>query len=364
MRIYFCSVLTIVISIAFVSPVSVVQAADPIARGDGFELLWDTIIRPYESIKKPAFTDLPDTPQGKKIAFAAYRKILDGSGAFQPMEPLALKDALLWLVRTRNVDDVDDETYETLPMFLEKYKVLQHLKIDLSDIETGTITREELQSLITYFDNALATEVVEASLYSEKFHGKGTAFGETFDMNALTAAHKYLPHNTIIEVTNLDNGKKVMTRVNDRGPFVHEQRKTDLSLASFLAIAERSKGKIPVTIKRLGDARLLGYVDPSAATTCVVSDKYQRRVSGRLVLDPGLPTILPLGHNLITSAKVPFVVRTAQLPDGSRIALNDWVLPGEKFVYEPRVEGEYRFHIAPKTGRAKWMTVKVKACGN
>lgn len=158
-------------------------------------------------------------------------------------------------------------------------------------------------------------------------------------------------------MTNLDNGKKVIVRVNDRGPFVHEERKTDLSLASFLAIAERSKGKIPVTIKRLGDATILTPPDP-----CKIESKYQRRVSGRLVLDPGLPMVLPLSHNLITSAKVPFVVKQIQLPDGSKIAMNDWVLPGEKFAYEPTQEGKYRFQIAPKTGRARWLSVQVKAC--
>src|SRR5246127_144787 len=58
-----------------------------------------------------------------------------------------------------------------------------------------------------------------ASWYGEAFHGKDTANGETFDLNAITAAHRTLPLPTIVEVTNLDNGRSLQVRVNDRGPY-------------------------------------------------------------------------------------------------------------------------------------------------
>jgi rare lipoprotein A len=67
-----------------------------------------------------------------------------------------------------------------------------------------------------------------ASWYGSDFHGKRTANGEIYDMNKLTAAHKYLPFHTLVEVENLDNKKKVLVRINDRGPFV-EGRVIDLS---------------------------------------------------------------------------------------------------------------------------------------
>ena len=59
-----------------------------------------------------------------------------------------------------------------------------------------------------------------SSWYGPNFHGKLTANGEIFDMYGLTAAHKTLPLNTIIRVTNLDNGKSLILRINDRGPYI------------------------------------------------------------------------------------------------------------------------------------------------
>ncbi|MFC1692222.1 septal ring lytic transglycosylase RlpA family protein [Candidatus Latescibacterota bacterium] len=67
-----------------------------------------------------------------------------------------------------------------------------------------------------------------ASFYADYFHGRKTANGETFDMYGLTAAHKTLPFNTWLEVTNLSNGRTVTVRINDRGPFVGK-RIIDLS---------------------------------------------------------------------------------------------------------------------------------------
>jgi rare lipoprotein A len=59
-----------------------------------------------------------------------------------------------------------------------------------------------------------------ASWYGEPFHGRTTASGEVFDMEALTAAHRTLPFGTVVEVLNLDNGRSITVRINDRGPFV------------------------------------------------------------------------------------------------------------------------------------------------
>jgi rare lipoprotein A len=72
----------------------------------------------------------------------------------------------------------------------------------------------------------------EASFYGDGFHGATTASGETFDTYGMTAAHKTLPFDTMVQVTNPDNGKSVTVRINDRGPFV-EGRCLDLSTAAF-----------------------------------------------------------------------------------------------------------------------------------
>ena len=72
---------------------------------------------------------------------------------------------------------------------------------------------------------------VQASYYAEKYHGRKTANGETFNMYAMTCAHKTLPFGTVLRVTNLSNNKTVDVRVNDRGPFV-KGREIDLSKAA------------------------------------------------------------------------------------------------------------------------------------
>ncbi|WP_017580148.1 septal ring lytic transglycosylase RlpA family protein [Nocardiopsis valliformis] len=72
----------------------------------------------------------------------------------------------------------------------------------------------------------------EASFYGDGFHGATTANGETFDTYGMTAAHKTLPFNTMVKVTNPNNGKSVTVRINDRGPFI-AGRCLDLSTAAF-----------------------------------------------------------------------------------------------------------------------------------
>ncbi len=95
--------------------------------------------------------------------------------------------------------------------------------------------------------------VGQCSYYAEKFHGRKTANGEIYNMNAMTAAHRTLPFNTIIEVENLANGKKVRVRINDRGPF-KKNRILDVSLAAAKALGMIGSGtaKVKITILQLG----------------------------------------------------------------------------------------------------------------
>jgi rare lipoprotein A len=93
----------------------------------------------------------------------------------------------------------------------------------------------------------------KASYYGEEFNGKPTSSGEIFDMNAFTAAHKTLPFGTLLEVTNLENGKKVTVRVNDRGPFV-DDRDLDMSKAAAAEIGILGAGTARVSIRKVGMA--------------------------------------------------------------------------------------------------------------
>jgi rare lipoprotein A len=95
-----------------------------------------------------------------------------------------------------------------------------------------------------------------SSYYGYKFHGKLTASGEKFDMHQLTAAHKTLPFNTLIRVTNLDNGKSVIVKINDRGPFV-KNRILDLSYGAAQKIDMINSGTARVRIEIIKDASTL-----------------------------------------------------------------------------------------------------------
>ena len=87
-----------------------------------------------------------------------------------------------------------------------------------------------------------------ASYYGGSWHGKKTANGEIFNENSLTAAHKTLPFGTKVKVTNLDNGKSVVVRINNRGPY-SKGRVIDLSKAAFSKIASTSKGVTRVKLE-------------------------------------------------------------------------------------------------------------------
>lgn len=87
-----------------------------------------------------------------------------------------------------------------------------------------------------------------ASWYGTKFHGNKTSNGETYDMYAMTAAHKTLPLPSYLEVTNLTTGKKIVVRVNDRGPF-HAGRIVDLSYAAAAKLGTLKTGTSVVEIR-------------------------------------------------------------------------------------------------------------------
>ena len=89
-----------------------------------------------------------------------------------------------------------------------------------------------------------------ASWYGKKFQGRLTANGERFDMRRLTAAHRTLPFGTRVRVTNLENGRMVIVRINDRGPFV-AGRIIDLSFAAGKKIGIIGTGVAPVRLEIL-----------------------------------------------------------------------------------------------------------------
>src|SRR5436309_13624212 len=94
-----------------------------------------------------------------------------------------------------------------------------------------------------------------ASYYAEEFNGRKTSNGEVYDMNRFTAAHRTLPFNTKVRVTNTHSGKAVVVRINDRGPF-KDDRIIDLSLAAAKEIELIGSGTAPVRLEvlEIGDS--------------------------------------------------------------------------------------------------------------
>ncbi|HQS66045.1 MAG TPA: septal ring lytic transglycosylase RlpA family protein [Sulfuricurvum sp.] len=107
-----------------------------------------------------------------------------------------------------------------------------------------------------------------ASWYGSDFHGKSTSNGEAYDMYAMTAAHKTLPMNTVVRVTNTQNNKQTVVRINDRGPFV-ESRIIDLSFSAAKEIDLVATGTAAVRLEVLG-------FEPSGEKTI----DYKRMASG------------------------------------------------------------------------------------
>ena len=94
-----------------------------------------------------------------------------------------------------------------------------------------------------------------ASWYGPNFHGKKTSNGEVYDMHKFTSAHKTLPMNTMVKVTNLSNQKSITVRINDRGPFVKD-RIIDLSFAGAKALDVYDHGTTQVELEILGFSNL------------------------------------------------------------------------------------------------------------
>jgi rare lipoprotein A len=133
-----------------------------------------------------------------------------------------------------------------------------------------------------------------ASWYGRDFHGRLTANGEVYDMHSISAAHTTLPLPSYVRVTNLDNGRSIIVRVNDRGPY-HRNRVIDLSIGTAKALEFYSRGLARVRVEYVGPAPLDGSDDEMLMAT----------------LRDGLPAPAP-SKVMIASAK-PFI---ANLDDG------------------------------------------------
>jgi rare lipoprotein A len=125
-------------------------------------------------------------------------------------------------------------------------------KIDLEEVEERKVRKSVDFSPVS---DLQTIETGIASWYGGQFHGRRTANGEIYNMNRLTAAHRSLPFNSIVEVVNLNNRKKIIVRINDRGPFV-KNRIIDLSFKAARILEMAEKGIAPVELRIIKTSEL------------------------------------------------------------------------------------------------------------
>ncbi len=116
-----------------------------------------------------------------------------------------------------------------------------------------------------------------ASWYGEKFHGHDTSNGEVFDMYQVSAAHKSLPIPSFLRVTNLDNNRSIVVRVNDRGPF-HGDRLIDLSYAAALKLGFADRGTARVQLEAIMPPR--SYNETAGRVAVTSSGNYRLTTDG------------------------------------------------------------------------------------
>jgi peptidoglycan lytic transglycosylase len=135
-----------------------------------------------------------------------------------------------------------------------------------------------------------------ASWYGNPFHGRRASNGEIYDMNKLTAAHRTLPFETMVRVTNLSNGKSTTVRITDRGPFV-EDRIIDLSRAAAEEIESIGPGVVPVRVEVISTG-----VDLTAGHFCVQVGAFKDKGNAERLRERLMATYAPVAIQVVETA--------------------------------------------------------------
>ncbi len=186
-------------------------------------------------------------------------------------------------------------------------------------------------------------EVGTASWYGPTFHGKAAASGETFDENELTAAHPTLPIPSLVRVTNLENGRSVVVRLNDRGPFV-DDRIIDLSKAAGAQLDMHAKGTAKVRVQYVGPA-------PAMGGGAAVQVQPQRISVAPVALPPVVKPVAVAAKPAVQPADGQFFVQAGSFADlGNAHAMRDRLAPtGRVSIEATTVNGSefYRVMVGP-----------------
>lgn len=141
-----------------------------------------------------------------------------------------------------------------------------------------------------------------ASWYGSKFHGRKTSSGEEYDMYAMTAAHKHLPLPTFVRVTDMDSGREIVVKVNDRGPFVGD-RIIDLSFAAAKALNMTERGTANVRIVALS-SHLPGQPQGEAAAPQMAAAQAPETVQPKLAAVPRKLPVTPIAVKGLPAASI------------------------------------------------------------
>jgi rare lipoprotein A len=155
------------------------------------------------------------------------------------------------------------------------------------------------------------SEEGKASWYGVPFHGRRASNGEIYDMHKLTAAHRTLPFETIVRVTNLSNGKSTVVRITDRGPFV-DNRIIDLSMAAAQEIDSVGAGVVPVRLDILSSG-----IDPSSGFFTIQVGAFRERENAERL------------RNKLNTEYSPIFIQPYDSPDGLFYRVRVGKVPGE-----------------------------------
>lgn len=204
------------------------------------------------------------------------------------------------------------------------------------------------------------SETGVASWYGQQFHGKSTANGETFDMNELTAAHRTLQMPAVVRVTNLENGRSILLRVNDRGPFARN-RVIDVSRRGAQLLGFMEKGTAMVRIDVMPDeSRQVAMEAQRRVQVAALQPNARARVTaeplnGSAQVQSPSVTVLGADTSPVQLTPPPAPVASAQQPaplPQSKPRVTASRVPASKVAAGPAPRSESRDLAAPQPAQA------------
>lgn len=337
-------------------------------------LLLGSNISVPDTVTSGGFFDVPkDSWYARFVTKGKQIGIVKGNpdGSFAPERNVNLAEALKMIINTNgfSVDnEVEGPIFPDVPIDLWFAKYFSYAKDNhFFTIGDGAKIYPSQDMSRGYLADLMYRAIIHkketqqdrkyASYYSDKFNGKGTASGDTFDNSKFTAAHRTLPFGTKVRVININNGESVIVTINDRGPYA-EDKIIDLTTAAFETIGSLRSGILPVVIEVVDDSGEIQVAAlpqncnyPSDRET-INNDFYDH-----FVLDAPLPTlflkneIFHIKGRILNNDEKNQVTATLFLNDKQIESFSTDILPDRTFSLPIFLEqeGNYNFTIIPGT---------------